>query len=170
MIGEPGGETKDPAFDRDQGGRRIVRSLAFLRSRGEPDHEKPGRRDEQADPLPASEVETEVAFGEHGEEDQPARQHGLHDRQRRQRQRGDVKHPGADRHQPAHREPPGAEEVGGASQRVPDAHRRRQDRAAVLEQEGDVRRERAGQSEGESDDHAVSFSPVRSKAARRWPS
>jgi hypothetical protein len=36
--------------------------------------------------------------------------------------------------------------------------RRRQDRAAVLEQEGDLRRERAGQSEGKSDDHGGSFS------------
>jgi hypothetical protein len=31
----------------------------------------------------------------------------------------------------------------------------------VLEQKGDVRRERAGQSEGESNDHGGSFSPVR---------
>ena len=93
--------------------------------------------------VPASEVESEVAFGEHGEENQPAGKHGLHDRQGRQRERGDVKPPGADRHRPAHGEPLGAEEVGGASQRVPDAHGRRQDRAPMLEQERDVRRERA---------------------------
>jgi hypothetical protein len=88
-------------------------------------------------------VEAEVAFGEHGEEDQPTGKHGLHDRQRRQCERADVKRPGAERHRPPHREPLGPEEVGGASQRVSNAHGRRHDRAPVLEQERDVRRERA---------------------------
>ncbi len=65
-----------------------------------------------------------------------------------------MKYPGADRHHPADREPLGAKEIDRASQRVPDPHGRREDRAAVLEQKGDARRDRAGQGEGESDDHA----------------
>jgi hypothetical protein len=72
--------------------------------------------DQQADPLPATEVEAEVAFGQDGEEDQSTGKHGLHDRQRCQGERGDVKGPGADRHHPSRREPLGAKEVGGASQ------------------------------------------------------
>ena len=145
--------------DDDQCGQRVARDVAAgLATRGEPDHSKPDRRDQQADPLPSSEVKAEVAFGEHGEEDQSARQHGLHDRQRRQRERADVKPPGANRNDPTQREPLGAEEVGGASQGVPTAYRWRQDRAPLFEQERDVRRERAGQGEGESDGHGGSFS------------
>ena len=112
--------------------------------RGEPDDRKPRRRDDHADPLAPPESEAEEALGEDGEEHQPAREDGLHDRQRREGERADVKHPGADRHRPANREPPRAEEVGGASQRVPDPHRGREDRAAVLEQKGDARRDGAG--------------------------
>ena len=65
-----------------------------------------------------------------------------------------MKPPGAERHDPANREPPRAKEVGGASQRVPDLHVGRQDRPALLEQEGDARRNGAGEGEGESGDHA----------------
>ena len=69
-------------------------------------------------------------------------------------ERADVQDPGADRHPPADREPLRAKEVGGASQRVPDLHIGRENRAAVLEQKGDARRHGAGEGEGESDDHA----------------
>jgi hypothetical protein len=65
-----------------------------------------------------------------------------------------VKHPGADRDSPANREPPRAEEAGGASQRVADLHRGREDRATVPEQKADARRGGAGEREGESGDHA----------------
>jgi hypothetical protein len=75
-------------------------------------------------------------------------------RQWRQGERAYMKYPGADRHHPADGEPPGAEEVDRASQRVPHPHGGREDRAAVLEQKGDARRDGAGQGEGESDDHA----------------
>ena len=65
-----------------------------------------------------------------------------------------MKPPGAERHRPANREPLRAKEVGRASQRVPDLHVGREDRAAVLEQKGDARRDRAGEREREPDDHA----------------
>jgi hypothetical protein len=100
-------------------------------------------------------VETEEPLGEHGEEDQPGREDGLYDRQRRERKGAYVKRPGSERHQPAHREPPGAKELAGASQRVPTAHGRCRDSAALLEQKGDARPERAGQGERESEDHSA---------------
>ncbi|MEA2311465.1 MAG: hypothetical protein QOE28_1433 [Solirubrobacteraceae bacterium] len=46
--------------------------------------------DDDAEPLPASELELEEAFGEDGEEHQSAREHRLHDRQRREREGSDV--------------------------------------------------------------------------------
>ena len=162
--GDRNADDEDAALDRDQRRQRVARRFAVVRPRGQPDDRKPRRRDDHADPLAASEPEAEEALGEDGEEDQPAGEDGLHDRQRRQRERADVKPPGADRHHPAHREPLGAKEVGGASQRVPDAHGRRQDRAAVLEQKGDARRERAGEGEREPDDHADDLPLATTKA------
>jgi hypothetical protein len=44
---------------------------------------------------------------------------------------------------PTPAQPLGPEEVGGSSQRVPNAHGRSQNCAAVLEQERNIRRERA---------------------------
>ena len=73
-----------------------------------------------ADPLAAAESEAEVTLGEDGQEHEAAREDGLDDRQRRQRERADVKPPGAERHDPADREPPRAKEPGRALQRVPD--------------------------------------------------
>jgi hypothetical protein len=43
---------------------------------------------------------------------------------------------------------------------MPDMHGRRENRAAVLEEKGDIRRQRAGQSEGDSDDHADFRKPL----------
>jgi hypothetical protein len=77
-----------------------------------------------------------------------------HDRLGRARAPADVKYPGAHRHRPADREPLGAEEIDRASEWVPDPHGRGEDSAAVLEQKRDARRHRAGEREGESDDHA----------------
>ena len=52
---------------------------------GQSDHHQPGRGDRHADPLPSSEVKAEEALREHGEEDEPAGEDRLHDRQRRER-------------------------------------------------------------------------------------
>jgi hypothetical protein len=135
------GKGKDGALDRDQRRQRVVPRLARLRSPRQRDDRKPHCRDDHADPLPAAEVKAEVALGEHGEEDESAREHGLHARQLRERECTDMERPGADRHRPAHREPLGGEQAGGASQRVCGADRRCQDRPALLQQEGDVRRQ-----------------------------
>jgi hypothetical protein len=152
--GDRGAGDNNAALDRDQRSQGVARGIGVVRPRGQPDDRKPRRRDDHASPLAASELEAEEALGEDGEEHQPAREDGLHNRQWRQGERADVKQPRADRHNPADREPPGAEEIDRASQRVADPHGRRQDCAAVLEQKRDARRHRAGEGEGESDNHA----------------
>jgi hypothetical protein len=92
-------------------------------------------------------------LGDHGEEDEPAGEDCLHDRQRRERERADVKAPGEDRHDPPDREPPGAEEIGGGAQRMAYADRRSENRAAVLEQEGDVGAQRRSEGQEQAQDH-----------------
>ena len=78
---------------------------------------------------------------------------GLHDRQRRERERADVQTPGHDRHDPADQEPRGAEEIDGAAQRMANQDRWREHRAAVLEQKGEVGGHRRGEREDQSRDH-----------------
>jgi hypothetical protein len=68
-------------------------------------------------------VKAEEPLGEHGEQDETGRKDGLDDRQRCECKGADVKAPGSDRHQPADREPLGAKEPGGASQRMADVDR-----------------------------------------------
>ena len=77
------------------------RRLGVVRPRRQSDDRQAGGRDEDPDPLAASESQAEEALGEDGQEHEPAREHGLHDRQRRQRERADVKPPGSHRHGPA---------------------------------------------------------------------
>ena len=71
----------------------------------------------------------------HRQEDEPAGEDRLHDRQRRERERADVQTPGHDRHEPADGKPLGAKESRRASQRMADLDRRGEHRAAVLEPE-----------------------------------
>jgi hypothetical protein len=120
---------------------------------GQSDHYQPGRGDRHADPLPPSEVKAEEALGEDGKEDEPAGEHRLHDRQRRERERTDVQKPGHDRHDPADREPFGAKQTGGAAQRMADPDRRGEHGAAVLEQKGEVGGHRRCQREDQPEDH-----------------
>jgi hypothetical protein len=59
------------------GADRVVEDDDAAEDRGEvgdhgSDHDQPGRGDRQADPLSASELKAEEALGEHGEEDEPA--------------------------------------------------------------------------------------------------
>jgi hypothetical protein len=55
-------------------------------------------------------MKAEESLGERGEEHQPAGEHRLHDRQRCDRERADVKQPRWDRDQPPDRKPLGAKE------------------------------------------------------------
>ena len=96
-------------------------------------------------PLAVAELEAEDAVGEHGEEHQPAGDHGLDERERRERERGHVEDPGAERHEHADREPLALVEADRAAQRVAHGHVRSSAGAAVLQQEAEVRREGAEQ-------------------------
>jgi hypothetical protein len=51
---------------------------------GQTDHHEPGGGHRQADPLSPAQLKAEEALGEHGQEDEPAGQDRLHDRQRRE--------------------------------------------------------------------------------------
>jgi hypothetical protein len=82
------------------------------------------------------------ALREHGEQDEPARQHRLGERERQQRERGDMREEGSDRHQPADRPPLRAEQIDRAAQRMAHVHVGGRDGTAVLVQEGEVRPER----------------------------
>jgi hypothetical protein len=125
---------------------------------------KPSSRHDHAGPLPAAEVTAEVALGDHGEKHQPAREHGLHDRQRRERKRTDVKPPRGQRDRPTERQPARAEQAHGAAQRMTRPHRRRQHRATLLEQKRDVRAERRAQRQRQPSNHRPTFSTTRPAA------
>jgi hypothetical protein len=114
--------------------------------------------DRHAGPLSSSEVKAEEALGEHGEEDEPARENRLHDRQRRERERADVQTPGGDRPDPTDQEPPRAKETNGAAQRMADPDRRGEHRTALFEQKGEVRGNCRSEREDQSEDH------------EKWPS
>ena len=76
---ERGAEGEDRALDGDQRRqRRVLRSIGA--AAGQPDDRQPGRRDRDAEPLPSSEMKAEEPLREDGQEDQPAREHGLDDR------------------------------------------------------------------------------------------
>jgi hypothetical protein len=116
--------------------------------------------------MPSLEAKPEEALGDDGEEDEPAGEHCLHDRQRCERERADVKAPGEDRHDPPDRKPSGAEEVGGSAQWMTDADRRSEDRATLLEQKRDVGAQRRSDREQESQDHGPGLGWVGGEASR----
>ena len=117
----------------------------------ESDDRQADGRDEHPDPLTASESQAEVALGEDGQENEPSCEDRLHDRKRSEGEGGDVKPPSSNRHEPADREPAGAEEAGGAPQGMVHDNRRREDGAAMLEQERDARSCGADEGEEEAD-------------------
>ena len=98
-------------------------------------------------------MKTEEALGEHGEEDEPAGEDRLHDRQRRERARADVQTPGEDRDHPPDRKPSGAKQTDGAPQRMADQDRRGEHRPAVFEQKREVGGHRRSKREDQSEDH-----------------
>jgi hypothetical protein len=103
--------------------------------------------------LASPELKAEEALGEHCEEDETAREDRLHDRQRRERERTDMQAPRHDRHDPPDRKPSRAKQTGGAAQRTANLDRRREHRAAMLEQKREVGRHRRSEREDQSEDH-----------------
>ena len=147
-----GAERKDRTLHGDQ--RRQRRALRVVRApAGQPDDHESGRGDRDADPLSPSEAEAEEALGEHGEEDEPAGEDCLHDRQWGKRERAEVKTPGHDRHHPADQEPSRAEQADGAAQRMANQDRRGEHRAALFEQEGEIGGRRRADREDQPGKH-----------------
>src|SRR5690242_13260811 len=95
-----GAERKDTALNSDQCSERVVTHGAGVRSPRDRNNREPCGGDDHASPLPASQPIAEVALREHREKDQPAREHRLHDRQRRQGKGAHMKPPGNNRNPP----------------------------------------------------------------------
>jgi hypothetical protein len=164
-----GTERKDAALHRDQRRQRVVTHRAGVRAARNRYHREPERGNDHSHPLPATEVKAEVTFREHGEKHQPARQQGLHDRQRRQRKRPYMEPPRSHRHRPPQREPAGAEQAHRAAQRVTRPHRGRQHRTTLFEEKSDVRAQRRGQRQRHPSNHRPIFSGAQTAATeRRW--
>ena len=111
------------------------------------EEDQAGGSEAETRPLATPDLEAEEAVGHHGDEDDAAGEHDLHDGHRRQRQRGDVEAPGAGRDDHAEREPLGGVQRAGRAERVADVDRRGLAGTAVLEEEPEVRNDRAEQRE-----------------------
>ena len=95
----------------------------------------------------AAEAVVEIALRRKRDQHQPAGDHGLDERQRRDRHRGDVEHPGDGGDREAHGPPARAEQCPGAAIRAPQRDLRRLARPAVLAEHREVRHRRAGECE-----------------------
>jgi hypothetical protein len=86
-----------------EGSDRDDRVPRLLDRRGRRDAEDPQTQSDERDasPLAALQLEPEESLGEHGEEDEPAGDDRLGQRQRRERKRAYVAHPADDRDRPA---------------------------------------------------------------------
>ena len=107
-----------------------------------------GHRD--AEPLAQADLEAEHPLGEHGEDHDAGGEHGLHDRQRREGQRGDVEDPGAERDGHAEREPL-ERTARGRPQRMADVDGGCLVRTPVLVEEAELCRDRAGEREQDAE-------------------
>ena len=150
---EAGADREHRCLDGDQPReRRVLRPSGA--AAGQSDDGQPCGRDRDAEPLPSSEAKVEEPLREDSEEHEATGEHGLDDRQRRARERADVQGPREDRDQPPDREPLRAKERGRADERVPRPDRCDADRAAVLEQEGQVGGQGRREREHQPEDHA----------------
>ena len=113
----------------------------------ETEQHQPGRRQPEADPLPAADSHAEDALGHDREQHHPAGQHRLNDRQRHDRHRGDVEDPGAAGDHHPDGEPAGGVQLARGAERPAHVDRGRRAGATVLVEEADVGRERAGERE-----------------------
>ena len=152
-VDQSGAEDDHGALDCDQRGRRGV--LARSGRLGEPKNGQPDGGDQQTNPLPAAEMKAEEPLGDDRQEHQSAGYHGLHERQGRQRQRGDVQHPRAERDEPAHGPPLGAKQPDRAGNRVPCEDDRGRDRTALFEQDPHAARQRAADGQQQARDHPL---------------
>ena len=165
-----GTERKDAALHRDERRQRVVTRHAGVRPAGDRNPREPERGDDHPGPLSTAEVKAEVALSQHPEKHQPARQHGLYNRQWRERKRADMEAPGGNRHRPPQRKPAGAKQIHGAAQWMTSLHGRRQHRTTLLEQEGDIRAQRRAQRQSQPGDHRLAFLTTAQQGAALWRS
>ena len=120
---------------------------AIAGGQGDREQRETERGQPHADPLAAPDAEAEDPLGEDREEDESPREGGLDHGQRGQGERPDVQQPRTEGDEHPEREPPRPQQGDGAAQGVAPAHLGRRVRAPVLEQEGEVGRERAEERE-----------------------
>jgi len=125
--------------------------VAGVRGQRDREEHEAERGESDARPLARADGVAEPALREHREEHEPAGDHGLDDRQGRERQGGDVESPRADGDEHADGEPLGPEQPDRAGDRMLHADVRSRAGAAVLQEEAHVRGERAEQSKKNPD-------------------
>jgi hypothetical protein len=158
----------EPCTDADEarleGDHRRCGELGALLTRarvagaGEEGEPRGGQPD--ARPLAPAEPEAEEALAEDAQYHQPAREHGLDERQSRQGERRDVQRVGERGDEIADRPPLLPEEAGDALERPADVDVRGGDRAAVAQEEADVRRQGRHRRERQPDGQAHLVPPV----------
>ncbi len=117
----------------------------------EREQREPDERHAEAPPLPLADLEAEQSIGHDREQHEPARQHDLHDRQRRQRHRADVQDPGDQADEHPNRKPALTPERAGRAERMTDVDVARVAGTAMLVEERQVGGERAQQREKDSE-------------------
>src|SRR5207249_2722128 len=126
-------DREDRALDCDQPRQRGVLRTDPTDAR-QRDHRQADSGDRDPGPLPPLQAKAEEPLRQDSQEDEPAGENGLGDRQWCERKRPDVKQPCRERNDPADRKPARMEEPAGAAQWMTDAYRWRGHRSPSLEQ------------------------------------
>ncbi len=138
-------------LEGDHAAERVAGVRAGAGGEGDGQQREAERGEPDADPLAAADVGAEPAVGDDREEDEPAREDGLDERERREREGADVEDPGEEGDAHAEGERARAEEGDGAAQRVARLDGRGGARAAVLQQEAEVGEEGADERQEDAD-------------------
>ena len=139
-------DRREPGDPCDEAGRVVLgvgASAGIAEGRRQECETQRGQSD--ADPLTACHALAEQPVGGHRQQHQPAGDHRLHQRDRRQRKRGDVKAPRRRRDGEAEQVPARPKQGQRAAHRAPKLHRGRGDRPTVLVEEPEDRAERGGE-------------------------
>jgi hypothetical protein len=138
--------------DRDRDGGTVAASRCLA---GEGGAEERKARDGRGDarPLASRERRGSRPLDEQREQADPARRGGLHERERRKRQRRDVQGPAAEPDDEAREPAPAREEQVERTERPADRQRRQRRGRAVLGEEAPVERGRRPKGKGQSARH-----------------
>ena len=131
--------------------RRAARALAAAADQRDGEREQPEHRDPHACELGSPELPVAHPGRDEGEDPDPARGHALDERERRQRQRGDVERKAGALEREAEQPAAVGEQHVHRVQRPPKRKRGQRGRGVVLAEVGDVRQRRGRQREDERD-------------------